>query len=506
MTMTEYQISCRLAGRQALRLRNLLKKIAQEKPHDDQAQRRACTAIDFYHGVQDFAGVEDTDELPVLTGSHSVVGDDHPSPILPVEIYQLVVNHVTEWDSVTRQETLLALCRSSRTLRTVAEPFLYNHPRDLEKTTRQWGFRFTLAIEPHLATLVKSLRLVWEAEGENGNVIIDIVRACPNVDDILIERGMDFEDSNHVSTQDVMNMAALLDVCPRLETFWYSTYVKWTSDQQEQENEASQQAFDESLKDRRFVKAAQSLVSLTLHGQFLWLIRALSLHLSSNLQCLTLGQDFLIEKTPNLLSNISRQCPSLRELELRCRLTTAEELMEACKRWGPTLQKLHVWTIEEVSDWVVQAMPFMTALREVDFGLGCFISILDLDAIGQASPPQRLVSVSAGDVEDPTDSGDPVSAQNHLNNVIARLVDSHSSTLQELDFTTTLGGKVAFDSFKKAKKLVKILVNLDVDVEPSDVDDLLDACPNLVYVASFFGINTPREEEWKQRRLKFERE
>ncbi|RSL54574.1 hypothetical protein CEP53_007387 [Fusarium sp. AF-6] len=503
--MSEYQISCRLAGRQALRLRNVLREIARDKPHDEQAQRRARAAIDFCHKTEDFADVEDTDELPVL--SRSDLGAQHGdrAPVLPIEIYQLIVNYVTEWDYVTRQMTLLALCRSSRTLQSVAEPFLYNHPRDLDSIKRQWGFRFTLAIEPHLPTLVKSLRLLWDAEGENGNLIVDIARACPNVDDMLIERGMDFEDSNHVSTHDVMNMATLLDTCPRLKTFWYATNVSWTSEQQQQEDESSQKAFDESLKDGRFAKAAQKLTSLTFHGQFLWLIRALSPHLSSNLECLTLGQDFFIEQTPNLLSDLSRQCPSLRELELRCRLITADELSEACKRWGSTLQKLRVWSIEEVSDWVVRVMPSMTALREIDFGLGCTISVLDLDAIGQASPPQRLVSVSAGDLEDPTDSDDHVAAQNHLNDVIARLVNSHSSTLQELDLSTTLG-QVAVRSCKKAKKLVKLFVNLDEDVEPSDVDDLLDACPDLVYVASFFGINTPRRKEWDKRRLRFEAE
>ncbi|KAM0430045.1 hypothetical protein ACHAPT_006051 [Fusarium lateritium] len=499
--MTEYQISCHTAGRRALRLRNLAKKVARQKPHDEEVQRRARAAIDFYHGVDEFGGLLDIEGLPYSIESRPASRDDGKGPVLPVEICQLIINYVTEWDYVSRQDTLLALCRSSKTLRTIAEPFLYYHPRDLDTVTRQWGFRYTLAIEPHLAALVKSLRLSWDAEGENGKLIIDVARACPNVDDILVQRGMDFDDTNHMPTQDVLNMAALLDACPQLTQFWYSTIVEWTSEQQRQDDE-SQRAFNMALKDERFAKAAQRLVTLTLHGQCSWLLQALSPHLSSNLQSLTLGHDLYIEKHPGLLSDLSRQSPFLRELELRCKLTTADELKEACKIWGPTLRNLRVWSIEELSDWVSQVMPFMTALQEVDFGLGCSISGLDLDAIGQSSPLQRLVSISVGDL---LDSTDPPLGQTRLNEIVARIIDSHSSTLRELDISTTVG-RVAVQSCKKAKHLVKLLVSLDKDVEASDVDDLLDACPDLVYVASFFGLDTPRRREWDQRRMRFEME
>ncbi|KAH7183495.1 uncharacterized protein B0J16DRAFT_345869 [Fusarium flagelliforme] len=201
------------------------------------------------------------------------------------------------------------------------------------------------------------------------------------------------------------------------------------------------------------------------------------------------------------LPRLSMQCSNLQELKLHDTLTLSGDLEQACKNWGPTLQLLKVQSIEEVSDWIVQIMPHMTALTTLVLGQACRAVMEDVQAIADSKAPLRQITLSGlwcNQWEIVIDEPDDDEADEGTNNAIANMITAHSSTLRHLGIGFTEVGPLVLETCKKAKKLRTLDVQLAYSPSEAEVDDLLEACPDLADYTGMLELFSLREE-WKTR-------
>ncbi|KAJ4252442.1 hypothetical protein NW762_011043 [Fusarium torreyae] len=479
-------------------LARLSRKTASKKPDDPDAQRKAQAATAFMNSIGELPHDTRVDE-PLR--SERQTGTPSESSHLPIELYQMIISHVANFDFKSRQKTLVALSCSNRIFTDLAEPYLYTHPRDLEDISRQWHFLFSITVEPARASLVHSLKALWLCDGANSELLARIARACPNASELIVQRGKDFGDSYLISNQDIQNMVNLLDACPRLTSFTYSTIVGWASEDMRYVNTFGafgEEEFKLISDDPRLEKTAHQLSKVLLCGQAEWLLQNLFPHLSSNLTSFCLSQDVSLSlgEAESPLSDLAERCPFLQELSIQSGLSTADDLREACKIWGSTLRTLRIAGVEDLDDWVTQIMPYMKVLERLDLGAGCNIPNSDIEALARSYAPLRYISFS--DMLDSADGLDD-DASDELNRVLVDMITSHSKTLEHLD----LGHIVRVDrkviqSCKKATHLKYLCLRAARDTEPSDIDVLLETCPGL-HVHSFVSGFSVRLDEWRAR-------
>ncbi|KAM0186736.1 hypothetical protein ACHAPA_011332 [Fusarium lateritium] len=476
------------------RLARLSRTVASKNRGDQDAQRRAQAATAFVDSMGDYTPDGGEEEaLPV----HDPDGNNSHSPVLPLELYQLIINYVASLDYKSRQNTLVALSSTCRLFMGLAEEHLYSHPRDLEDIRQQWLFLYSLRLEPSRATLVKSLRLLWLCNGANGQLLVDIVASCRNSQALLIQRGDDLQDSCKISHDDMLTMGALLRACPKLTSFHYSTMVDWAPEGHRYTDtvDITLDGVVNPLSDDAYVKqAVRHLSKLSLCGQAEWLVNGLSPHLASSLTSLYLSQDVSLGDWESPLTQLSQQCQFLEGLEIRQSLDTADDLEEACKAWGQTLKVLKIWSIAEISPWVARIMPSMVSLEELSLGPGCFVQTDDIGAIARSKSPIKYIGI--GDLQ----NSDEHIAPDALNAALVAMIETHSSTLEYLSMTADPSVDVAvLQACRKAKRLRHLRIWLHVDPEPTDVDVLLDACVDLDDVPRYFWRYSSRGEEWEAR-------
>ncbi|KAF4984887.1 hypothetical protein FZEAL_40 [Fusarium zealandicum] len=290
---------------------SLMKEIASKRPSDDQAQARFRAAVDFYRTVEDF---------PQPLGDANLERQYRHRPSVPTEIWQLIVEQVLEFCHAPRQSSLIALSRSCKTLRALAQPHLYFHPRELRTTAMQWRFRFTLAVEPDLANAVQSLQVVWHPYSLNSQLLIDIARACPNITKLHVRRDERNEDEDLVIKQDVYDMADLLDACPRLTKLRCSAHAL---------TPGKGIHYEDSLVDSRLEKSLSQLETLALIGQDRWVFPTLLRRTSAKLTSLEFSCPLSPTQEPHFFTDLAVRSPFLKVLEVRAYLITSDDLMRA---------------------------------------------------------------------------------------------------------------------------------------------------------------------------------
>ncbi|KAF5025521.1 hypothetical protein F66182_2426 [Fusarium sp. NRRL 66182] len=491
MKPTTYQVSASRVLSELNHLVTLIQTTANQKPFDPTAQRRALAATEFVNSFTvsslDTCKRErcqpplPTEPISRFTG-------------LPIELHQLVISHVDEFDPGSRQRTLVALCCSCKTLMNLAETYLYAHPQDLSNVRRQWTFLFSISVEPARGHLVRSLRLLWLGTGENSQVLVDIARACPNASELFVQRGQGWGDGSSTSQVDIGQMAALLGACPRLTSLHYST----TFEDNSTDGETAQPWLRKVSQDARFKQRAQKMSSLNMSGSSGWLVQILLPHVSSTLTSLHLSTDVSLGDRPHPLSELSRQSPSLQSLVVQQTLSTSADLEAACKKWGSTLQLLNIASIEGISDWVTQIMPYMKVLNTLILGPGCCVLSSDVEAIARSAPLLRYISF--GDLDFPANGSDEDVATDGMNLALSQMIDTHSSILQHLDlgYNVRVGRRVV-QACVKATKMRALFLRPSSDTEALEIDCLLESCPNLVRVSRSFTRFSRRLDEWRAR-------
>ncbi|KAF4343969.1 hypothetical protein FBEOM_2076 [Fusarium beomiforme] len=243
------------------------------------------------------------------------------------------------------------------------------------------------------------------------------------------------------------------------------------------------------------IKCLRELKNLTLGGQSDWVIDGILPYLSSNLSSLFLSQDCSMGSSSTPFVDLSQRCSHLRSLVLRQTLDTSNDLEQACKAWGETMEELMVSSIEDMRDWVSQVMPFMKVLRVLHLGPGCSLSSESIGAIASAESP--LEEISLGDIL-PAD-GESMKASDETNQVLANMIVAHSSTLQLLELRCVDLGKNVLLSCKKARQLHTLDLSVQAMLEAPDIDDLLDLCTELAWFPLWFQLHSARRGEWEAR-------
>ncbi|QPC80277.1 hypothetical protein HYE68_011029 [Fusarium pseudograminearum] len=505
------------------KLARLARTVATKKPDDENAQHRAQAATamvaqvaESLHSIsrvlpsdddEDFCDVHSRESgkrhvsslVSVKRGVRGQTPRRKPSREtriwLPAEMYQLIVGHVNEFDNRYRQHTLAALSSSCKLLMTMAERFLYAHPRGIRNVQQQWMFLYSLKIQPTRANYVKSLELVCPSDATNMELLKDIASSCPNVNDVLVERGDSVHGAYYLSQSYIISMGSLLAACPSLRSLRYRARAC--------EVYPKPKAFDDDDLDGQgnlsapvvysdFQETGHNLTRLAIGDFSGWFIQLMLPVLSSNLTSLTIGrQNNPAGERP--LSSLAVRCPCLQELVLDYTLVESTDLKQACKMWGSKLQMLKLTNMEEDSDWLAEIMPSMTALRFLDTGIASACRILDIDAITQSKAP--LKEIALGYIKCDRDD----IASDEMNAALANMITAHSSRLQLLDLGMAKLGSEILKSCKMARDLRSLQFRLAYRPLPDDIDDLLVACPDLDALAGRVSQYSPNHEIWEAR-------
>ncbi|KAF4998653.1 hypothetical protein FGRMN_2979 [Fusarium graminum] len=478
---------------QLVQLAELARTVADQRPGDQDAQRRAHAATTF---VKEKCGLSvNTRDVKL---SHPQTHDSTASRSLhlPVEICRSIVGYVAESDYKSKQKTLVALSHTCRLFTGLAEEHLYSDPRDLDNVRRQWLFLYSLTVEPARGARVKSLRFLWLSDGANGQLLVDIVASCCKTRGLFIQRGNDVDEPSRISNDDMVNLGSILCACPLLKSFHYSTLDGWDEDRYTDTVAVTDDGIVNLLSENASLRQAMKhLSSLTLSGHPDWVLWGLFSHLSSSLTSFNLSMDSWERGVDNPLTTLSQQCPFLEILVVEQTLDSTDDLEQACKAWGRTLKTLDISSIEEATPWVARTMPFMIALEDLSLGRGCMVFLEDVEAIACSKSPLKVIAT--GDMEM---AGNDVASQ-ELNEALVRMIEAHSSTLESLVVNETIVVDISvMRACRKANKLASLALDLYRPPDPSDVDTLLDACVNLRNFPGWFRKHTLRENEWRARR------
>lgn len=415
----------------------------------------------------------------------------------PNELYEMIVQHVANLNYGPRQDTLLALAQSFQPLSGLAEEQLYTHPRDLDSLIKQQQFLQAITARPARGTFARSLRLLWDPNGANSQLLLDIIHGCPNVNFLLIQRGNDVNDSTPLSLHCIRSLSMILDSCRHVTSLHFSTVLEWKNLFEEEFDgpKLSQLLTDQISAQPHTARLLGQIENLTLIGQSDWVMEGFLPYLTSNLTSLFLSQDCSMGDNASPFVTLSQQCTNLKSLELRQTLDTSNDLEAACRAWGNTLEVLKISSIADMREWVPQIMPFMKALKVLHLGPGCSLSTLSVRAIAIAESP--LEEISLGDILPET--GDSFDASKETNQALKELVDAHSSRLQLLELRCADVGNDVLQSCKNAYQLHTLDLTVKDSPEAWEVDDLLDACDQLDNFPSWFRKVSVRKGEWDLR-------
>ncbi|KAF4956037.1 hypothetical protein FSARC_11689 [Fusarium sarcochroum] len=257
--------------------------------------------------------------------------------------------------------------------------------------------------------------------------------------------------------------------------------------------ERGDQLCDLISNDPRAEKSVKQLQSVVVTGQSDWLIHGLLPHFSSNLTAVRLSQDCSMGASDTSFTDLSRQCPNLKSLSINQTLATSEDLEEACKVWGDTLERLDIASIEDTRDWISPIIPAMKVLKALKLGSGCCVRAQEVKAIALAASP--LEEIDLGDIY-LSAAGDA----DEMDQALESMIDAHSPTLHILRLYGTDVGQPVMQSCKKARSLHTINLLLSYSPQASGVDDLLDACAGLDNFTGWFKDYSARWGEWEARR------
>ncbi|KAI5459394.1 hypothetical protein BGZ63DRAFT_426669 [Mariannaea sp. PMI_226] len=520
--MSDFKEVTLQAGEKLSKQIELLKSIALKLPNDHNAQLRAQAAVTFYDRISGFPERTDNHVAEQFPSSSINLKNQDRSGLssrLPIEILELIINHVEDFDHGTKQKTMIALSASSRMLRTIAEQRLYAHSHNLKSIENQWKFLFALTIDPYLGNLVDSLKVQWLPTGENGKLLIDIANVCISNKVLSIERGKD-RDCNMIWKEDVLNLAAIFGASPNVTRFNYYAYVRWFPPMESHEHITVDQILDLCKNDSRFMQFASQLTHLFLYYQSEWVLHALSPHLSPNLTSFSFAGDgtinFESKLNPFFFTELARQCPYLEKLYLDCRFhdpRNTSDLLNACKTWGHTLKDIYIEEMEHTRGWIPQLFTSLKAVTKLFLGGGCRIVSKDLDAVIKASPEQQLTdlrfemydveTMSDGSSDEDTDEEvDEDAAKIQFNNGLIGLIGVYSSTLECLNINSGSGtrvGRAVLHSCQQAHRLKELHLSPPADIEPSDVDELLHTCPDLSILSEDLQRCSLHFQEWEER-------
>lgn len=505
-----FQSASRAAGKKLSHLTKLVEDAARLSPNDAEAQQRAKAVADFYAEVEEFTKHEyfpdEKVHRPVVAG-HSRDRAD----ILPIEIYHQILGYVDGFSFRARQRTFAALACSCSMLRNLAEPYIYKHPPDLDTVDRQWRLLFTLTVNPRLGKIIRSLKLSWWMESYNRHLLKKILSTTPNIHTLTLRRGPEFHEACKLQEDDVEFISWVLNACPNLGSFSYLTGKELeTSEALNLQNwrAATPEDYDKVAQDARFVPTRQ-LTQLSLEGVANWIEQLLLPHASSKLQSLSLKHGLEFGQNPRLILELARLSPSLQTLSIVSSNSRLRGILQAFKTWGSTLRCLHLDTFRLPSDERItsfeEVLPSMTALEDLTLGWRFSCSIETLEAIAQSQPPQRFKSLHVRRLKLMPGEAE----QDRLNKAVSLFLSSHSSTLTRLKLIESLNnrelpgqgpvGRSVFQSCRQVRNLRQLWVLPAPEVEPSDVDGLLETCPELGSIPIELMKLSRNEWEWVRR-------
>ncbi|KAL6922687.1 hypothetical protein FSST1_006713 [Fusarium sambucinum] len=416
---------------------------------------------------------------------------------LPNEIYRMIVGHVADLDYAPKQNILISLSRSSQPLINLAEEYLYMHPRDLDTTQKQRQFLISIRTKSVRSGFVQSLRLLWDSNSANSQLLVDIVNNCFNVKFLLLQRGKDLNDATRVSSDCVATLATILDACRGITSFQFCTTLKWKTvfEQGGLITKHGKELSDLISANPHAIKCLRQLKSLTLSGQSDWVIDGILPYLGSNLTSVFLSQDCDVGSSETPFVDLSRLCPHLRSLVFRRTLDTSDDLEQACKAWGETMEELEISSILDMRDWVSQVMPCMKVLRVLHLGVGCTLFTESIRCIASTESP--LEELSLGDILPVNEASEDVLAD--MNQAIANMINVHASTLQLIEFFCQELGDPVIQACKKVRQLHTLDLHICDSPKSSDIDELLDKCPDLIWFPRWFKRSSARQVEWEER-------
>ncbi|KAF4446986.1 hypothetical protein F53441_9457 [Fusarium austroafricanum] len=467
-------------GHSMLKLTNNLRTIALQRPNDPEAQRRAQAAVDLYEQAAQ------SNPFPQITQPRQPAKIHQPVNVvysLPTEIYQAIIHCIVAnysediylgYGTMTerrlhlrreRADTLAALACCCRLFQELVEPYLYKHPRSeklVANSHSSWLFRFSLAIEPRRADLVKSLTLQWD-EGEGVmEYWAEIAHLCPNLNRLTIA------DNNWESSRPMdVQLGKLFAACPNVTAFSFNCFILPEGD-----------VFNDlaANTEQQFNTFAQQLKYLTLCTSEQWILKRVLPYQFPNLKslflhCIDRSDDKVLSKK---LPELAIQCPSLERLSVGdVQIFRVQHLLDACKIWGPTLKAIYIDEIDDVfgpdgrgscPNPITRILRHLPVLGELHAGPSVPNYVCDLDAIACYSPRLKVLNLDGtfqhGDFL-PTDANDKRKYRDfnmkptpELNGAMTRLIDAHAETLHKLrinnnyDVNTTV-----LNILKKAKNL-----------------------------------------------------
>ncbi|KAG8352442.1 hypothetical protein FVEN_g9583 [Fusarium venenatum] len=289
----------------------------------------------------------------------------------------------------------------------------------------------------------------------------------------------------------------MLNACPSITSFQFCTTLEWVP---EPEQDGLVTKHGKELSDLipakpHAIKYLSQLESLTLGGQSAWVIDGIMPYLGSNLTSLFLSQDCSMGSSETPFVDLSRQCPHLQSLVFRQTLNTSDDLEQACKAWGGTMEELMISSIQDTRDWISQVMPCMKVLRVLHLGPGCTLSSESIRSIASAESP--LEEISLGDILPANEASEEVSAE--MNQAIANMIDVHASTLQLIEFRCVDVGEAVMQACKKVRQLHTLDLEICDSPKTSDIDEFLDKCPDLIWFPRWFKRRSARQGEWEER-------
>ncbi|PLB51412.1 hypothetical protein P170DRAFT_487206 [Aspergillus steynii IBT 23096] len=467
-----------------------LRVIAQRIPRDDHAVSLANAALSIYDGPDEWLSAE----LPAHYGAAAVRDRSLKPPGLLPELWLTILDHVLDWDPVSRHTTLLSLCLSSPGLRSLAQPVLWKNPRDLDTIQRQLRFRYAVALRPDIAATVKKLSLLWNLYGVNNDLIVSILRGCSGVKSLSLQRvSRDLPVSDDwFSHHDAEAFCQMCESLPRLRSLCFrsGTDLGWCDTGEEIE--------------RRCATTFASLDHLTLEGRE-WLTGPSLKHIS-RLTSISIDTD----GHHGALEQIAKRCPQLQEVSIPSPAFCPEDIIDL-SHFSPNLRRLAfcgLWIEESpnISASVLpRVLPHWPLLEKLDIGIFYQTTSSCLQAL--ASPSMASLRYLA---LNHIDRSSDVTEQ-----LIVAVIRRHASTLTflSLNYFSALYTDEVLSVCASASRL-KILHLLKWPRRPGDdapsvqypgvdaaaIDSLLDACPKLLYISNLLRRRSATPERWLARK------
>lgn len=489
----------------------LLQKLSDKRPNDAQAKRKSQNAINYHQRITEETksikiDSETSDKLsptvnsnltksePTKEASRATLGSH-----LPIELnFEIVEQIISSDPSPENQQTLKSLCETSSEFRAIAEPYLWKDIGDLDTLEKQWRFRYAVAIHPELGEKVKKAHLFWQSGGANGKLLKELCSSCPNLQELLIQRGgipgepASLDDFDIFEQTDSMQLFDILKSLKNLKTFTWAFYVPPPNILTNSSNaEATLSPADPSDAKDSF----STLTNLDLRGWTTSFLNAIVYNLTDKVESIRFGSE--IEVDHELLNSIASKCISLRELELRYMGGVyAIDLIDFA-RHSSSLESLNIMQVNQdgQEDWFANVLSqAWKNLKSLNFGTNWTVPHSTFFALSLSHSPSLEV-LKIWDIDDEVKE-----------DIVVKMLERQVSSLKECSiggrgFFT--GGKETLKVLQNAKQLNKLsLPALTKDVEAKDVDILLQTCPRLWKISDVLKNISNEEKVWESRESK----